>query len=305
MGLIRNLLRRSRWVRELEAERDRLRTEAARPRTWVPPGHYYSPIPSAEELRPREHELFGPPPTTLPGIDLREAQQLALLQELAPFYPELPFPRSKAQGQRYWFDNPSYSYADAIFLYGMLRRLRPRRVIEIGCGWSSAAMLDTAERFLGDAVEFTFVEPYPDTLRGLLRPGERIELLERKLQDVPLERFDALQATDVLFVDSTHVAKAGSDVNRIVFEILPRLRPGVHVHFHDVFYPFEYPKPWVYDERGWNEDYFLRAFLQYNSAYEIALFGTYLIRFHRDWFKQHMPLCLDNPGGALWIRRAG
>jgi predicted O-methyltransferase YrrM len=304
MGLsFRNLLRRLRWVREMEAERDRLRAEVAQQKTWVPPGHYYSPIPSVDELRSREHELSAPPPATLPGIDLREKEQFSLLRELAAFYAEMPFARTRTAGLRYWFENPSYSYADAIFLYSMLRHLRPRRVIEVGCGYSSAAMLDTAERFLGGGVAFTCVEPYPETLRSLLRPGDPVELLEMKLQDVPLERFGALEANDVLFIDSTHVAKAGSDVNRIVFEILPRLRPGVHVHFHDVFYPFEYPKPWLLDARGWNEDYFLRAFLQYNSAFAIALFGTYLIRVDRKWFAQHMPLCLENPGGSLWIRR--
>lgn len=303
MPLAKKLLRRLRWVRELEAERDRLRADAARIQTWVPPGHYYSPIPSAEELRSREHELCGPPPETLPGIELRAEAQRALLEELARFYPELPFPRGRTNGARYWFDNPSYSYADAIFLYSMLRHLRPKRVIEVGCGWSSAAMLDTAERFLDGGVAFTFIEPYPETLRSLLRADDRAELIEARLQDVPLQRFDALEANDVLFIDSTHVAKAGSDVNRIVFEILPRLRPGVHIHFHDVFYPFEYPKPWLFDARGWNEDYFLRAFLQYNEAFQIALFGTYLIGRHRGWFERHMPLCLENPGGALWLRR--
>ena len=82
-----------------------------------------------------------------------------------------------------------------------------------------------------------------------------------------------------------------------------RMRAGVHVHFHDVFYPFEYPKEWVLEGRAWNEDYLLRAFLQFNSAFEIVLFGTYLIEFHREFFEKTMPLCLENPGGSLWIRK--
>lgn len=300
----RKLLRRLAYVRDLERELGHLRAEVAHWKTWMSPGHFYSPIPSVEEIRRREAELFGDPPPSLPGIDLREDAQLALVERLKAFYAEMPFPRVKSDGTRFWFDNWAYSYADAIFLYSMLRHLRPRRVIEIGSGFSSAAMLDTNERFLGNSIELTFIDPDPSTVRALLQPGDRAEIVALPLQDVPLTRFDALEANDILFVDSTHVAKTGSDVNRILFDILPRLRPGVVVHFHDMFYPFEYPKEWVYEGRAWNEDYIVRAFLEFNSAFEIVLFGTYLIRFHREWFAREMPLCLENPGGSLWIRRA-
>jgi hypothetical protein len=113
------------------------------------------------------------------------------------------------------------------------------------------------------------------------------------LQDVPLSTFQLLDSGDVLFVDSTHVAKLGSDVNRILFEILPALASGVVVHFHDVFYPFEYPKNWVREGRGWNETYVLRAFLEYNEAFEILLWG-------------HMLRTLGHyagTGGSIWLRK--
>lgn len=299
------LLRRFRYVRDLERERDDLRAEVAHWKTWMSPGHFYSPIPSPDEVRRRESEIFADPPPTLPGIDMNAEAQFALVQELQAFYAEMPFPRVKSDGTRYWFDNWAFSYADAIFLYSMLRHLRPQRVIEIGSGFSSAAMLDTNERFLDRATALTFIDPDPSTVRALLKPDDQAEIVASPLQDVPLERFDALEANDILFVDSTHVAKTGSDVNRILFDILPRLKPGVYVHFHDMFYPFEYPKEWVYEGRAWNEDYFVRAFLEFNHAFEIALFGTYLVRFHRDWFARWMPLVLENPGGALWLRRVG
>ena len=297
------LLRRFRYVRDLERERDDLKAEVAHWKTWMSPGHFYSPIPSPDEVRKRESEIFADPPSTLPGIDLNADAQFALVQELQAFYGDMPFPRVKSDGTRYWFDNWAFSYADAIFLYAMLRHLRPKRVIEIGSGFSSAAMLDTNERFLDRATALTFIDPDPSTVRALLKPDDQVEILASPLQDVPLERFDALAANDILFVDSTHVAKTGSDVNRILFDILPRLKPGVYVHFHDMFYPFEYPKEWVYEGRAWNEDYFVRAFLEFNHAFEITLFGTYLVRFHRDWFARWMPLVLENPGGALWLRR--
>src|SRR4051794_31340498 len=199
------------------------------------PGHFYSPIPSLDEVRAREAELFGPPPPSLPGIDLREHEQIALIKQLARFYDELPFRRTQSPETRYWFENWAYSYADAIFLYSMLRHLKPRHVIEVGSGFSSAAMLDTADRWLPET-SFTFIDPDTSTLDALLRPPDRkrVTVMRARLQDIPLETFDTLAANDVLFIDSTHVSKTGSDVNRIVFEIPPRLAAGVYIHFHDV-----------------------------------------------------------------------
>jgi predicted O-methyltransferase YrrM len=293
-----------RYIVALEAERDQLRADLAHWKAWMSPGHFYSPIPSVEDVRAREAELFGPPPPSLPAIELREHDQLALVKELARFYDELPFPRTQSPQSRYWFENWAYSYADAIFLYSMLRHLKPRRVIEVGSGFSSAAMLDTADRWLPET-SFTFIDPDTSTLDALLRPAdrERVTIVRAKLQDVPLTTFDALAANDILFIDSTHVSKTGSDVNRILFDILPRLAPGVHVHFHDVFYPFEYPKEWVYEGRAWNEDYILRAFLEFNDVFDIVLFGTWLARFHRELLAELMPLTLENAGGSLWLTR--
>lgn len=293
-----------RYIVALEAERDQLRADLAHWKTWMSPGHFYSPIPSIDEVRAREADLFGPPPPSLPGIDLREHEQVALAQNLARFYDELPFPRTQSPDSRYWFENQAYSYADAIYLYTMLRHLQPRRVIEAGSGFSSAAMLDTADRWLPET-SFTFIDPDTSTLDALLHPTdrERVTILRAKLQDVPLTTFEALEANDILFIDSTHVSKTGSDVNRIVFDILPRLARGVYVHVHDVFYPFEYPKEWVYEGRAWNEDYILRAFLEFNGAFDVVLFGTWLARFHRELLARLMPLTLENPGGSLWLTR--
>ena len=179
-------------------------------------------------------------------------------------------------------------------------------MIEIGSGFSSAVALDVNDLFLDGAMELTFIEPFPDErllrLAGEAELGAR--LIRKPLQDVDPALFARARATnDVLFVDSTHVARAGSDVNHLVFEVLPSLRAGVLVHVHDVFYPFEYPAAWVRDGRAWNEAYLLRAFLQYNEAFEIVLFNTYLEQARPEWFAEHMPLCLKNPGGSIWLRR--
>ena len=117
-----------------------------------------------------------------------------------------------------------------------------------------------------------------------------------------MDVFEKLNAGDILFVDSTDVSKTGSDVNYIMFEIIPILKSGVLIHFHDVFCPFEYPKEWVFQGRNWNEDYILKAFLMYNDRFEIKLFSEYLHKHHGDVFEA-MPLFYKNHGGNLWIEK--
>ncbi|MEW6517301.1 MAG: class I SAM-dependent methyltransferase [candidate division FCPU426 bacterium] len=270
-----------------------------------PPGHFYSPIPDLNEVKAHAGEIFNISRRELPGLDLREQGQVALLAALAPYYQELPFGETAQAGLRYFYQNPAYSYTDGIFLYCLLRHLRPKRVIEVGSGYSSCVTLDTNERFFENQIACTFIEPYPELLHSLLKPGdrERVEILPLPLQRVPPDRFKALAAGDVLFIDSTHVSKVHSDVNYILFEILPALAPGVYIHFHDVFYPFEYPAEWIFEGRAWNEDYMLRAFLLFNSAFRIELFSTFLGHFHAEYFRQHMPLCERNFGGNLWLSK--
>jgi hypothetical protein len=267
--------------------------------------HFYSPLPDLEDVRRRRREIFDRSARSLPAIDLNEAAQLALLSELQRFYAEQPFQAARAPGLRYHFENGFYSYSDALFLYGMLRHAKPRRYFEIGSGFTSALALDVNERFLEDKTRIVLVEPYPQRLRSLLLPGDekRMELLDVPLQQVDPARFAELEPNDILLVDSSHVSKVGSDVNRIIFEILPLLAKGVYIHFHDIFYPFQYPEAWIMKGIAWNEAYLLRAFLQYNHAFEIVLFNTYLEQMHPEWFAEKMPLCLKNPGGSLWLRK--
>jgi hypothetical protein len=279
--------------------------EGAGPKLFVPLGHFYSPMPDREEARRNALRLFDMSLRSIPGVDLNESAQLALFEKFRPFYLEQPFVEDPTANRRYHFDNAMYSYGDALFLYFMLRHLRPKRVIEIGSGYSSAVTLDTDELFLGGKLRCTFIEPYPDVLLSRLKAGDssRIEILPVPVQEVELSRFHELESNDILFIDSTHVSKLGSDVNRIFFDILPALRPGVHVHFHDIYYPFEYPPAWGEEGRFWNEAYLLRAFLQYNSAFEIVLFATLMAIKYQAQLEELFPLCLRNAGASIWLRR--
>ena len=271
---------------------------------FAAPGHFYSPIPDLAEVERRAGELFRTDPRDLPGIDIRERQQLELLEQCVDFYREQPFTAARTEANRYFFENPAYSYSDAIFYYLMLRRFRPRRLIEVGSGYSTCIALDTSERFLNGSIDITCIEPYPDLVRSLMRPSDvdRVTMRAEPLQDTPLSLFQSLGENDILFIDSTHVSRIGSDVNRLFFEILPSLRPGVLIHVHDVFYPFEYPRHWIVEGRAWNEIYVLRAFLEFNDRFRILLFNTYLTQNRRGFVQEHFPLCLSNEGGSLWLR---
>ncbi|MEB3333445.1 MAG: class I SAM-dependent methyltransferase [Cyanobacteriota bacterium] len=269
-----------------------------------PAGHYYSPIPAKEDVlayvkasKPLSRELLG--------LDLNEEAQRATLKDYIGFYHELPFPEKQSTRYRYYYDNTWFSYSDAIFLYSFLRKYKPRRIVEVGSGYSSAVILDTIDVFFAERPALTFVEPYPERLLGLLRDQDQqqVKLLEQTVQSVPLDVFLSLESGDLLFIDSSHVVKCGSDLHFLFFEVLPRLKPGVVVHFHDVFYPFDYPAEWLLEGRYWNENYFLRAFLSYNSEWSIQFFNTYVHFICGDVIRENMPLCAKNPGGSLYIQR--
>ena len=165
--------------------------------------------------------------------------------------------------------------------------------------------MDTRERHLACQTEMTFIEPYPELLYSLLNleDTEAVNIIPKKLQDIPLDLFSTLQSGDFLFIDSTHVSKTGSDVNYVFFELLPAISSGIHIHIHDIFYPFEYPREWVIGGRSWNELYVLRAFLQFNERFSITFMNTFLEHFHEGRFERNMPMCLKNRGGSIWLQK--
>jgi len=262
---------------------------------------YDSPIPSMDEIKRYNFNL--PLPKVLPGIDLNVDEQLNLLDSFETFYKELPFTDEKSEGLRYYYKNDCYSYSDAILLYCMIRHLKPHKLIEVGSGFSSSVTLDTNEKFMGNSINCTFIEPYPERLLSLLKSDDKATIHKKRLQEIPIEMFKELNENDILFIDSTHVAKFNSDVNYVFHKILPMLAHGVHIHFHDVFYPFEYPQEWLLDGRAWNEQYILRAFLEYNNDFKIVLFNTYLESMYEEKIKSRFPLLYKNTGGSIWIKK--
>jgi len=317
MDLVTHLLRKFRLVRELEQsvletrakgellelENQKMRAELAEWTRFCPLGHFYSPLPSREEAAAAlSRGGYGPP---FPGIDLRLDEQSALLREFAAYYPDMPFPETATKGKRFYLSNPSYGRYDAFVLYCMMRRLRPRRIVEVGCGYSSAAILDLNDALLGGRMAPTFIDPDLTRFRKLLLPGDEGSLtaMESRVQDAPESAFTSLEADDILFIDTSHVSKVGSDVNHLFFKVLPALKPGVYVHIHDVTGDFEYPRQWFDEGRAWNELYVLRAFLMYNRAFKVIFSSALMFNEHHDFLREHMPMCAEGGGGQIWLRK--
>lgn len=253
------------------------------------------------------HDLWHERP--LPrGINWDLEAQLEVVRRIAPYAHELKdVPQDMPPGPpRYHWRNDFWSGLDALVQYGLLREAKPSRVVEIGCGWSSLLMAEALSRNEADGTTSAVDQVEPYARKELLSAlPAHWNLHETILQRAPMEPFEALREGDVCFYDGSHVARAGSDVVWFFSEVIPRLAPGVIVHVHDIFWPSDYPDPWIF-ERGqtWNEQYVLQAFLMYNREFEPLLSNTALL----SSFPAEMEELLGSlptvmSGGSLWMRR--
>lgn len=267
-----------------------------------PPGHFHSTIPDMADIWARKDTVWAER-TEVPGIDVRAEDQLALVGKLAALSREHPW--TEGSRLRYRFDNHMIATGDALVLYGMLRLHQPRRVVEVGSGFSSALMLDTDDTHFGGSTRFTFIDPYPDRLNGLLSDAdrERATVIEDRAELLDPTVFTGLSAGDLLFIDSSHVSRIGSDVNHLFLELLPQLPAGVLVHIHDIPWPFEYWPRWVAQGRYWNEAYLLRALLVGNPGLRILWFSSYMERVHREVLDAQWPefRAGDDAGASMWM----
>jgi hypothetical protein len=260
----------------------------------VTPVHFYEPIPDTQSLP----ETLWSQPSELVGIDRNDSIQLELLRshftKLRDEYNNLPV--EPPPGQKRPFRG-----VDALVAYCMIRHFQPELIAEVGSGWSSLVLGQAAAKNKNSAL--ICIDPFPGDVLRKGFPGLR-SLIGKKIQDIDLEFFSQLGSGDVLFIDSSHTVKIGGDVNYLFLEVLPRLRPGVIVHVHDIFLPFEYRRDWVLDEfRFWTEQYILQAFLTFNSDFEVLLANSYLNHYHQQELKAAFPGLSSWAGGSFWMRR--
>lgn len=251
----------------------------------IRPIHYYEPLPdfrsiTTEQITRRRE---------FPGIDFGWDDQLALLNDLAAYHAELT-------ALEFNFDNGYFNGFDAAVYYALIRHLKPQHIIEVGGGYSTQ-LANKALAANGSGC-LTCIEPYPERLNGT---GPQVELIQKRVEEIEVDFFSRLTANDILFIDSSHTVKFGSDVCYEFLEILPRLASGVWVHVHDIFFPHDYPAEWLLKRRlALNEQYLLEAFLSFNEQFEITLANYWLCLDYSDEAARLWP---NMSASSLWMRR--
>jgi hypothetical protein len=270
-----------------------------------PLGNFYSPIINNDEVKQDERRIWPEKPVIL-GLDFNEANHEEMLKTDLPGFQGMFDYKDEAHERRseteYYCRNGQFPRVDATLLFTILQILKPRRFIEIGSGFSSLLVGDVNRRIFQNKMEVYCIEPFPSAWLANGVPGIT-QLIKEKVQTVPLSVFELLNDGDILFIDSSHVAKTGSDVNHLYFEIIPRIAKGVFIHVHDIFLPHDYPKNWVIDEgRGWNEAYVLRALLMYTSGFRVLFGNQFAAARYPDQMKA---LYRDqfNHGSSFWMEK--
>jgi len=262
------------------------------------PRHFYWPLNDVEFLAENEDLWHG---RGVPrGIDWRIDEQLDLARTASAYRHELDDVPSRPQPGRVEFvwENNAFGGADAVIHYGLMREWKPRRVLEIGCGWSSL-LLERAIRANGTPTSVIQIEPFPNNELLDVLPAEW-ERHASIVQHADLALFERLEPGDVLFYDGSHCVATGSDVNWLFFEVLPRLAPGVRIHVHDLFFPDDYHDEWIYDEGlSWNEQYLMQAFMMHNDSYRVLLANHLLFRERWDQIEELHGM----DGGSVWLEK--
>jgi len=257
------------------------------------PNHFYWPVPDVEELAQCEWPIYAAPP----ACDFRLRDQIQRARDFSKHYlPELDW-SSQPSDDSYHYNNGYFESCDAEVAYCMVREWKPRRIIEIGSGFSTRAMaqaLRVNQEQDGISGELITVDPFPERLptNGL---RSKITVVPERVQRLDLNLFESLGADDVLFIDSSHVVSTGSDVVREYLQILPRLKPGVLVHVHDIFLPSDYPRNAVLENLWfWSEQYLLQAFLSFNTQFEVLWSASAMQLSHACVLDQCFPKWSDS-----------
>ena len=270
--------------------------------------NFYSPIPDTRTLK---ENLWSRHPE-LVGVDLNEKKQLELLSLFMSRFKIKydKFPRNRTSTlHEYYVNNGFFGSVDGEILYCMIRRFKPRKIFEIGSGYSTylsaQAILENREEDDGYECELVAIDPYPNDVSKAGFQGLS-KLIPEEVQDIPLSQFSKLMENDILFIDSSHVLKIGSDVQYEYLEIIPKLNKGVIIHAHDIFLPAEYPKEWVLKKYiFWTEQYLLKAFLAFNDSFEVLWSGSYMHLRYPDKSENAFSSYTreEQLPGSFWIRR--
>lgn len=274
---------------------------------FFPAGHYHSPVVDPATVGPYVERVRRAGAAGLAGIDIDAEAMTALFRREAAHLATLDLPAAPVPHRRYHAQKSPFPPGDAASLYLMMKEHRPRQIVEVGSGSSTAAALDFAADLGLDPFFMRCIEPYPHRLKAMLRPEDEasVAIREAFVQDVTAEEAVAdLHPGDIFFIDSTHVLKTGSDVHHELFHLLPKVRPGVVIHVHDVPFPFEYTDFWVLERNySWNEAYALQAFLMFNDAFRIIWWASMVKATMGSAMGAACPHYAGNAGSSVWLQR--
>lgn len=262
----------------------------------IVPNHFYWPFFNSRHLYTYDFESKF----QCEGIDFPDEKMREILSAITHFSDEY---------QPLHTEDGYPSNGDGAILYGLIRYLKPRHVVEIGSGRSSVityeAMKLNANEYFESLARLTCIEPYPSEVLRTLSLKDNVELIEDKAESIEPSYFSCLASGDVLFIDSSHVADIGNDVHHLYLRVLPRLPVGVYVHIHDIRLPFDYPRSWVVDQKKhWTEQYLLHMFLAFNNSFEVVFASNYMFDQYKSEMVEALP-GLDSRGwpGGFWIQR--
>jgi len=270
----------------------------------VVPCNFYSSVPSITEIENSfEYSSVQPPYAASPVFGLPETSR-DLLETLTGYSSEFQ-PAEEGSEESpvgFFWKNSQFSYSDAMSYFAFLRHLKPKRVVEIGAGFSTLVAMDAIAK--NGTGEITCVEPFP---RAFLEKTDKILLKKMPAQEITVEWLNSyLCDGDVLFIDSTHTVKTGSDCLHIYLRLLPYLKHDVYVHAHDIYLPFGMPKDWLLDQHiYWTEQYLLLAFLLDNPKTEFLFGSSYHKWANEKLLSEFMHGRAMPGGGSFWFRYCG
>ena len=267
------------------------------------PINYYSNTPSRKEIE-ESYEFSEADPPYLNRDLFNDERLAATLDELAGFADDFnpPMEGDEAQCSRYFWNNSQFSYTDAIAYYCFIRQLRPRNIVEIGSGFSSLVALEALQK--NEQGSLTTIEPFP---RPFLENNPTIKLVRRKAQEIDVDFLNAsLQDGDILFIDSTHTVKTGSDCLHIFLRLLPHIKRNIIVHVHDIFLPYGIPREWQLEKQiFWTEQFLLMALLTDNPKADLLYSGIYNVDYHRERMDKLMAGKFPAGGSSVWFSYRG
>jgi predicted O-methyltransferase YrrM len=263
--------------------------------------HYYEPQFAFRRLRRslRQDRL-------LPGLDMNVEEQLSILRSFCYQEELLRFPLHTRKAHEFAYNDGPFRSGDCEYLYAMIRRFKPARILEIGAGHSTLMIRNAVRANRAENTDYACdhicIEPY----EVAWLEGVGVRVIREKVETLTVELFQSLRRNDILFIDSSHIVRPQGDVLFLYQQVMPKLNSGVLIQVHDIFTPKDYLDDWLLNKTlFWNEQYILEALLTDTTKYRVIAAVNYLKHNHAEIIRSRLPI-LDKQfetrePGSFWI----